>query len=490
MNHGTTFNVRVLAIESRVNARGEVTSYRAAWKVDGRKFTETCKNLAQADAYRSRIQTAAKNAEPFDKATGRPASWTLVVDETPTMGWYELATRFIDMRWPDISAKHRFGFSYLLANATFAMLRECDCPYTAKEVRTALRRWAFNTKHRANAPDEQRQILAWVGDNCEDVGWLAKPGNARELLNAAINKLDGTRASAKTARKHVYMLNSVMRYAVELQLLDSDPIKSLKWEPPAKAVLQVDRRSVVNPHQAKLLLDAVYGRKPSGAYLMPFFATLYYCGLRPEEAVDVRRHERTLPGTDEEWGEFYLTRAAPDVGRDWTDSGEARDDRGLKHRAKGEGRPVPIPPPLVAILRRHERDNGLGPDNRIFFGVQRKVLSTSTIQRLWGLAREDALTEEEQASPLAARPYDLRHACLSTWLNAGISATQVAEWAGNSPMVLMTTYAKCLTGQGDIDKQKIMKVLGDGAWKGKPLALVPPLPAPRAPSGQPGRQVV
>jgi hypothetical protein len=33
-------------------------------------------------------------------------------------------------------------------------------------------------------------------------------------------------------------------------------------------------------------------------------------------------------------------------------------------------------------------------------------------------------------------PYDLRHACLSTWLNGGVYPTQVAEWAGYSVDVL------------------------------------------------------
>jgi hypothetical protein len=49
-----------------------------------------------------------------------------------------------------------------------------------------------------------------------------------------------------------------------------------------------------------------------------------------------------------------------------------------------------------------------------------------------GPAREVALTDEEYQSPLARRPYDLRHACLSTWLNGGVAPTQVAEWAGHS----------------------------------------------------------
>jgi hypothetical protein len=41
-------------------------------------------------------------------------------------------------------------------------------------------------------------------------------------------------------------------------------------------------------------------------------------------------------------------------------------------------------------------------------------------------------------------PYDLRHACVSTWLNAGVPATWVAEWAGHSVEVLMRVCAKCI----------------------------------------------
>lgn len=47
--------------------------------------------------------------------------------------------------------------------------------------------------------------------------------------------------------------------------------------------------------------------------------------------------------------------------------------------------------------------------------------------------------------PLAERPHDLRHARLSTWLNAGVNPPQVAEWPGNSVPVLLRVYAKCLT---------------------------------------------
>lgn len=55
-------------------------------------------------------------------------------------------------------------------------------------------------------------------------------------------------------------------------------------------------------------------------------------------------------------------------------------------------------------------------------------------------AREKAFTVEEAMSPLMDVPYALRHAAVSTWLNAGVPAPQVAEWAGHSVDVLHRVY--------------------------------------------------
>jgi integrase len=60
-----------------------------------------------------------------------------------------------------------------------------------------------------------------------------------------------------------------------------------------------------------------------------------------------------------------------------------------------------------------------------------------------------------------ARPYDLRHAAVSTWLNAGVPAPEVAARAGHSVDVLMKVYAKCLDGQRDLVNERIAAVLGD-----------------------------
>jgi integrase len=167
-----------------------------------------------------------------------------------------------------------------------------------------------------------------------------------------------------------------MDYAVELGLLDSNPIRALKWNAP-KVSSQVDRRSVVNPRQARALLEAVRAQQPSGPRLVAFFAVMYYAGLRPEERINLHADDVVLAAEarhdvlrDEPWGELHLRTATPDAGSYWTDDGSQRERRQLKHRAEGDSRIVPVHPKLTAILRHHLAQFGTAPDGRLFSGIR------------------------------------------------------------------------------------------------------------------------
>jgi integrase len=161
-------------------------------------------------------------------------------------------------------------------------------------------------------------------------------------------------------------------------------------------------------------------------------------------------------------GELFLPGSAPTTGAAWSDSGKRRDERGLKHRAREAVRVVPCPPPLADLLRSHLAEFGTARDGRLFRSARSHEgdLSDSVYGRVWAGARTAGLTSEEAASPLACRPYDLRHAAVSTWLNAGVPPTQVAEWAGHSVAVLLRVYAKCISGQEDAARQRLGQALG------------------------------
>lgn len=154
----------------------------------------------------------------------------------------------------------------------------------------------------------------------------------------------------------------------------------------------------------------------------PIEMTSYYAAMRPGEALGLRRSDCTLPASG--WGRIELAETRPSAGKAWTDSGEAHDRRGLKQRAQGEVRIVPIPPPLVRLLREHLKEFGTAKDSRLFSSERGKVVAASSYSRAWKQARELTLVPDQVSSVLAFRPYDLRHAGVSLWLN------QVHIWPG------------------------------------------------------------
>ncbi|WP_371652784.1 MULTISPECIES: hypothetical protein [unclassified Streptomyces] len=167
---------------------------------------------------------------------------------------------------------------------------------------------------------------------------------------------------------------------------------------------------------------------------------------------DVRLPEEDA---EDQWSELLFHTAQPEVGKNWTDDGEIHEERGLKGRASDDTRVVPGHPSLTRILREHIKARGLKPGDLLFPGEKGDMLAGSVIRRAWLTARREILTPEEYTSPLGKRVYDLRHTCLTNWLNAGVPPAQVAEWAGNGVPVLLAIYAWCISGQLDDLKKRI-----------------------------------
>jgi integrase len=455
-----TYNVRVYKTYVYKGQRGN--TYRVRWKLDEDLRNRAFRRAAQAETYRSELLAAARKGEAFSLATGEPVTWAR--SKQPNVSWYDFACQYVDMKWKAASAKYRQDIARALVAATPPLMVGRP-PATDKELRSAMNNWGFNSKRRDDAPADVAERLRWLSQNTRPLRDMAEPGVAREVLEAATSRLDGQRAAPDTVRKHRMLLSNAMDYAIELELIDKNPIKAVKWRPPTTSTSRaVDRRSVVNHRQACALLDAVKAQEPSGPRLVAYFALMYYCALRPEEAVNLDRRSITLPPASKPraWGELHLTTAAPHAGRHWTNDGSLRETRALKHRLEGETRTVPIPPPLVPILRTHLAEFPDGPDDRLFYGVRSASLPATTYMHAWREARKAALTSREQKSRLARRPYDLRHACVSTWLNAGVAAPQVAAWAGHGVDVLLKIYARTIEGQEAVAMQRIETALQEG----------------------------
>jgi integrase len=450
-----SYDVHIWAIRRYVGARK--TTYTVRWSVAGKAFPETFGTKALAEAFRAQLVTAAKSGEAFDTEAGLPVSMARLNKSLPT--WYQHATAFVDMKWPRLAPKSRAALADSLATVTAALTTTDRGRPDPKTLRGALANWAFNTNARtAGKPkDEYASAIAWIERNSVSIDKLAETTITRAALDALTKLPSGDDAAATTVNRKRFAFHQALEYAVEVKHLPANPLDSVKWRRP-RTTETVDRRSVVNPAQGRALLDAVRVHSDYGARLEGFFALLYFAGLRPGEALDVHADDLRLPKKG--WGEVWLSRSNPQPGKAWTDDGAAGRSKALKHRARGEGRAVPLCPELVVILRRHLADFGTAPDGRLFWAQRggTGLVCKTTYAKIWREARSKTLGSLA-ASPLGRRPYDLRHACLSTWLNAGVPATQVAEWAGHSVDVLLRIYAKCLDGTQDTARRRIEDIL-------------------------------
>ena len=461
----TTFKVRFWEIADWSKKKGKdgkrkARPYGVRWVTDTKAHSEWFGTKALANSRRSELMQAARRGEEFDVETGYPVS---ELKRRNSLSFVEFAQSYMDMKWTDAAATTRGSTVEALATAGAAFVRDGAGRPEVNELRGVLTRNLLPPTTRDDELSrEGREVVDWLVRNSRPLFELTDAVAVREVLDALAVKLDGKAAAATVYQRKRAVLFNLLSYAVELGLIPDNPLTRVKRKV-AKVVEQVDPRVVANPGQVERLLTAVtyVGRRNQdrGAHLAAFFATGYYAAARPAEGLALREDDCTLPEAG--WGLLMLGESRPAAGKRWTDSGEVHDRRGLKHRGVKDVRPVPIPPVLVRILRDHLDRFGTGPDGRLFRSPNGGVVSSSTYYRVWEEARQYALTPAQTASPLAGRPYDLRHAAVSLMLNGGVPATEVAERAGHSVDVLLKVYAKCIDGQREKVNKLVEALFGD-----------------------------
>jgi integrase len=444
----STFDVQFWSV--RKNARRR-RPYEFRWVAAGREHSRSFLTKALAESFRAELMKTARDGEPFDTVTGLPERHAK--DAT----WYEHACAYVEMKWPRAAAKSRKSMAEALTTATMVLFTPRRGRPDDEVLRKALYGWAFNPPQRAaGVPAEVAEALTWAAKASLPVSALRETPTIRRVLDALALKLDGKPAAATTTYRKRAVVYNALGYAVELDMLSTNPIDRVQWKAPEVAAT-VDRRVVANPDQVRAILKAVGEQGRTGGRLVAFFACMYFAGMRPSEALDLRRANCVLPAAG--WGRIDLVTSDPRAGKAWTDDGRARQRRGLKRRGQAETRPVPIPPELVEMLRSHLEQFGTAEDGRLFRTESGGELQDSHYAALWRKARSAALAPEEVASPLAGRPYDLRHAAASLWLNAGIAVTEVARRLGHGVAVLLKVYANCLDGQGETANDRIAAAL-------------------------------
>ncbi|MFE6801552.1 tyrosine-type recombinase/integrase [Streptomyces sp. NPDC057681] len=457
-------DVRVWKINQ---VRSKRAPYQLRWVVAGKVNTASFATVTLADHRRSEIVKAMRKGEAFDVVSGLPESELRAAvakaNARPDPSWWDFSREYMASRWRTSAAKTREGLADSLATVALAMMEDGKKAPSLEEARLAVR-WAVVPTHEDEEPPEGLAAACrWLQYRSFPLSALSDPRVIRDVQYRLSFKLDDSPAAGETYKRRRRGFNTAMEYAIECGYLDANPLAGVKRAGATHGDV-VDPRVLVNAAQGGQLLTAVSYvgsvHRNRGRRLVAFFACQLYAAMRPAEAVGLRERDCYLP--EKGWGTLTLHETRPVSGKKWTDSGKRHDKRGLKSREVKADRPVPIPPLLVAMLREHIRDFGVAADGRVFANERGDVLGTSSYWRVWQEARPIALPPDKVDSPLAHRPYDLRHTCITNWLNAGVPVAEVARRAGNSPEVIHRRYEGCIDGHEEVNNKKIEKAMGWG----------------------------
>nr|MDT0518456.1 site-specific integrase [Streptomyces sp. DSM 41633] len=442
-----SYTVKMWAIRKRPYRK----PYQLRWQVGIQPHAESFLTQGLADSRRAQLITAARAGEPFDVDSGLPRS---MVQREKDIPWYQHARNYVEMKWDHSPASTRKTLAEAMATVTMTLVKDTKGMAEPRVARRVLYSWAFNVHQwEKEQPDEVKAVLAWFERKSVPVSALSERMLARKALNACTKRLDGKTSAGSVITRKRAIFHQALGYAVDAELLAENPLHSLQWSAPERVDEQLDPTCVPGPQLAEQLLAGVRTQGARGRHLEAFFACILYAAARPGETVGLRAADFHLPRRG--WGTVWLRESRPRAGRSWTDSGEAHDRKGLKHRPRSAVRQVPIPPRLVSLLRWHITVHGVAADGRLFRTARGGMVQESGYGEVWAEARTMVLSPQDQASKLAKRPYDLRHTAVSTWLSAGVEPQIVAERAGHSLAVLFRVYAKFLKDGEEAANAKI-----------------------------------
>jgi integrase len=343
-----------------------------------------------ADSFKSELTTAARRGERFEEATGLPDS---MLRKDRDVTWYQHAQEYAAARWKGSAGNSRRSIVESLTCVTQALVRDLRGAPEPDTLRLALRKDFNHGRGNALSVEEARAI-AWLKRASLPMSALNDDSVVTDVLDALASRLDGTSAAPDYYARRLRVVRTCLGYAVRKKRLSRNPLLAANlpehWTPP-KADDAVDPRAVGSPQLvADMLTVASYVGARQGMRFVAFFACMFYALMRPAEVARLTKAGCYLPGKG--WGTLTFGDSVPAPGKEWTNTGDVHEERGLKGRSRKSVRKVPIPPQLVHILREHIECFGTTADGRLFRSEHGSPIQPSTWWRVWQKVRSLALT--------------------------------------------------------------------------------------------------
>jgi len=225
----TTTDVRIWSVRTYHGVRED--TYNLRWSVAGRTFCKTYKLKSEAVKHKTELSEVARHGVPFDIYAGLPI--TVVAQQIAETTWYDHAVAFVDMKWPTLQPGSRRCLATALATVTLAMTSQQRRRPDPEVCIKALLNWSFNRTARTagDPPVKFAEAIAWVRTHSLKVGALNNPQTLRSAFNATLIAPDGKIYAAITHRNRLKVLSGAIRYAIELGLLERNPLERISTPP-------------------------------------------------------------------------------------------------------------------------------------------------------------------------------------------------------------------------------------------------------------------
>lgn len=437
------------------------------WRVGTKEFSKAYARLngkSGADAFRALLITARNENERFSPSTGEPLSWQRSEDN-----FAGFVRRYVFAEWPQWRPNTRRTAVESLERAIVGFVRHnaADPP---SGLRVYLRDHWLNPNSDGSGDDEasRKWVTKWSPMMDDIDRQLAKDG-----WEKLTRRKDGRMYAAATSDRRQRALRTCFNWGLRLDIIKSSPLpiadRSLKSKSRARSAKQVRSEVLGNEIQICEILAAIVNHQPRSWVLYGTVGTIYHCGLRPFETAGLGPDDVDLP--DSGWGTLWVRGGMPAVDPRWFDEDEDKRTGPKGQAWDHPGRVVPIPPWWVAETRT-VLNHAPSVDGVLFSTRNGEPPATSNIWRAWEAAKERTLaprvprkigSSAMMDNPLRRmRVYDLRHACASNWINAGVPLPEVADRLGHSVEMLLSTYAHCIEGGAETANAILEGALGKG----------------------------
>jgi len=262
--------------------------------------------------------------------------------------------------------------------------------------------------------DYERSLNSHILPNFGDVAMR----DIRQVdLKAWLVRMQNQGLSERTIEKHLNLLASILKMAVENEYLHKSPFTGWKRG-------KAQKRHKVTPltfQQVEGLAKAL----PPRYQIMVWIG--YFTGMRPSEMLGL-----TLGQLDFDKGTITIDRQLS------RDTSQVHEVKGLK--TKASERTISFSEELQGLIREHIAVHGLGQGGLILRNRLGGILRYPDAARLFRkAARATGLKDGEGL-------HQLRHTCVSTLISLNVNMKAIQSWVGHASITeTMDTYGHLFT---------------------------------------------